>query len=264
MSHLSIITFHQVRHLKNPPGFTSRWLFITHTGERYKVQLPWLDQGNLSDNFAAARARLNSVLKRLLRIGRFKYEYRSVFRHGHQRRGYYYATKSTFLMDIFHAASRCGARQEPTSDPTTPYLELKAVILEARRVKNFFTEEAHVHLHQVVIERVWRIWQNLKAKFRCISTRTNIRGHLTRGLSMRKHRVVDCKVCARRTQRVHPEVVVKLMQTNGASQNLWNLLKGKPTLAELMRPIDKASSDVILQLTRSLQHVNRGQNFFGL
>ena len=71
--------------------------------------------------------------------------------------------RNQLLMDIFHAASRCGARQEPTSDPTTPDLELKAVILEAG-------EEAHVHHHQVAIERVWRIWQNLKAKFRCIST----------------------------------------------------------------------------------------------
>ena len=50
--------------------FTSCWLFITQTGERYKVKLPCLDQGNLSDNFAAARARLNGVLKRLLRICR--------------------------------------------------------------------------------------------------------------------------------------------------------------------------------------------------
>ena len=130
MSHLSIITFHQVRHLKNPPGFTSRWLFITHTGERYNVQLPWLDQGNLSDNFAAARARLNSVLKLLLRIGRFN-EYRSVFRHGHQRSGYNYATKSTVWTDICLTESRCGARQEPTSDPTTPDLKLNAVNLEA-------------------------------------------------------------------------------------------------------------------------------------
>src|SRR5699024_5071568 len=66
----SIITFHQMKHLENSPGFTSCWLFFTQTCERYKVKLPWLDQGNLSDNFAAARARLNGVLKRLLRICR--------------------------------------------------------------------------------------------------------------------------------------------------------------------------------------------------
>ena len=60
-----------------------------------------------------------------------------------------------------------------------------------------------------------------------------------------------------------PEVVVRLMQTYWVSQNLWELLKGKPTLAELMRPIDKSSGDVIVQRT-SLQHVNRGQDFVGL
>ena len=67
-----------MKHLENSPGFTSCWLFFTQTCERYKVKLPWLDQVTLSDNFAAARARLNGVLKRLLKIGRFD-EYRSVF-----------------------------------------------------------------------------------------------------------------------------------------------------------------------------------------
>ena len=93
-------------------------------------KLPGLDQGNLSDNFAAARDRLNGVLKRLLKIGRFD-EYRCVFRHSHQRSGYYHATKSTVWTDICLAASRYGARQAPTTDPTTPDLELKAVNLEA-------------------------------------------------------------------------------------------------------------------------------------
>ena len=72
--------------------------------------------------------------------------------------------------------------------------------------------------------------------------------------------------------QVHPEVVVRLMQANGVtlaakvgcSQNLWDLLKGKPILAELMHPIDKSSGDVIVQRARSLQHVDRGQDFVDL
>ena len=35
----------------------------------------------------------------------------------------------------------------------------------------------------------------------------------------------------------------------GCSQNLWELLKGKPILAELMRPIDKSSGDVTTNRT---------------
>ena len=57
---------------------------------------------------------------------------------------------------------------------------------------------------------------------------------------------------------------VTLAAKFGCSQNLWELLKGKPILAELMHPIDKSSGDVIVQRTRSLQHVNRGQDFVDL
>src|SRR5699024_10769504 len=75
--------FRQLDGVDEPPpeaqfNETCKRHFITHTGERYQVKLPWLEQVTLRDNFAAARARLNGVLNRLLRNGRFD-EYRATF-----------------------------------------------------------------------------------------------------------------------------------------------------------------------------------------
>ena len=115
-------------------------------------KLPGLDQGNLSDNFAAARARLNGVLKRLLKIGRFD-EYRSVFFDMVTKRVVIIMRRNQLFGRIYVLPNHDVVRDK-NRQPILPRPIWNSMLLISRREKMI---AIMVPLHQVVIESDWRI-----------------------------------------------------------------------------------------------------------
>ena len=115
-------------------------------------KLPGLDQGNLSDNFAAARDRLNGVLKRLLKIGRFD-EYRSVF-FNIVTKGVAIIMRRNQLFGRIYVLPNHDVVRDKNRQPILPRPIWNSRLSISRREKMIALV---VSLHQVVIESDWRI-----------------------------------------------------------------------------------------------------------